>query len=328
LRRVRSDEEHIAAYVAYAEKFLHWASRGWSGEGQGVYVFNTAGLELLEMAARSGKVGVLEQTSASHEVEVTLIQQAAARYPGWGTPPAIGPERAAYMAREREEWQRASCIVCPSGFVKRSLTECGVPEDKLATVPYGVTVGAPRGVGLARRRRRPPRALFVGHVSLRKGAPLLYEAARRLKGAPVEFRAVGRLAVTEYGQRRLADFVDLIGPVARPRVWDEYLAADLFVFPSFCEGSATVVYEALAAGLPVVTTRNAGSVVRDGVDGFVVEAGDEGLFVERIREIAENDELREWMAGNALARALEFTQERYGDRLIAALSRCTGDRCS
>ena len=47
-------------------------------------------------------------------------------------------------------------------------------------------------------------------------------------------------------------------------------AADVFVFPSLFEGSAVVTYEALACGLPSVVTPDAGSVVRDGVEGFVV----------------------------------------------------------
>ena len=61
----------------------------------------------------------------------------------------------------------------------------------------------------------------------------------------------------------------------------EYLlGCDVFVFPTWMEGSAKAVYEALAVGLPVVTTPCAGSVVEDGKDGFIVPPGD----VESIRE--------------------------------------------
>ena len=49
-------------------------------------------------------------------------------------------------------------------------------------------------------------------------------------------------------------------------------AADVFVFPSLFEGSAVVTYEALACGLPSVVTPSAGSVVRDGAEGFLVPA--------------------------------------------------------
>ena len=51
-------------------------------------------------------------------------------------------------------------------------------------------------------------------------------------------------------------------------------AADVFVFPSLFEGSAVVTYEALACGLPCVVTPEAGSVVRDGVEGLVVPSAD------------------------------------------------------
>ena len=63
-------------------------------------------------------------------------------------------------------------------------------------------------------------------------------------------------------------------------------AADVFVFPSLFEGSAVVTYEALACGLPSIVTPNAGSVVRDGVDGFHVPAGDVGASPRRWNDSA------------------------------------------
>jgi glycosyltransferase involved in cell wall biosynthesis len=98
-----------------------------------------------------------------------------------------------------------------------------------------------------------------------------------------------------------------------------YAWADVFLLPSICEGSATACYEALAAGVPVITTENAGSVVRDGIDGFIVPIRDAGAIVERLEMLHRDRELLESMARGALQRASEFTVEKYGDRLIAAL---------
>jgi glycosyltransferase involved in cell wall biosynthesis len=102
---------------------------------------------------------------------------------------------------------------------------------------------------------------------------------------------------------------------------DHYAWADVFLLPTICEGSATACYEALAVGLPVVTTPNAGSVVRDGVDGFVVPIRESEAIVERLERLAEDRDLVDRMSTDALVRASEFTLAKYGERLITALIR-------
>jgi glycosyltransferase involved in cell wall biosynthesis len=76
--------------------------------------------------------------------------------------------------------------------------------------------------------------------------------------------------------------------VTRQEVRRHYQWADVFVFPSLCEGSAMVTYEALAAGLPVITTPNAGSVVRDGVDGFIVPIRDAEAIAAKLDLLARD----------------------------------------
>jgi len=69
----------------------------------------------------------------------------------------------------------------------------------------------------------------------------------------------------------------------------------------------------------VITTPNAGSVVRDGVDGFVVPIRDPEAIARSLDVLARNRELLTWMSENARERAREFTVEKYGERVIAAL---------
>jgi len=100
-----------------------------------------------------------------------------------------------------------------------------------------------------------------------------------------------------------------------------YSWADVFLLPSLCEGSATVCYEALAAGLPVITTPNAGSVVRDGVDGFIVPIRDAEAIAEKLDLLAKDRDLLAAMSANAVARSREFTLAKYSERLVATLTR-------
>ena len=98
----------------------------------------------------------------------------------------------------------------------------------------------------------------------------------------------------------------------------------MFFLPSLCEGSATVCYEALAAGLPVITTPNAGAVIRHGIEGYIVPIRDVNATVECLERLALNPDLLAVMSEAAVARAAEFTIACYGRRLLQELSRCSG----
>jgi glycosyltransferase involved in cell wall biosynthesis len=98
-----------------------------------------------------------------------------------------------------------------------------------------------------------------------------------------------------------------------------YRWADVLVLPSICEGSATVCYEALAAGLSVITTPNAGSVVRDGLDGFVVPIRDARALAEKLEQLASDPRLLADMSASAAARACEFTIAGYAERLLSVI---------
>jgi glycosyltransferase involved in cell wall biosynthesis len=88
-------------------------------------------------------------------------------------------------------------------------------------------------------------------------------------------------------------------------------AADVFVFPSLFEGSAVVTYEALACGLPSVVTPSAGSVVREGVEGFLVEPGDIEALASRMARLGSDPVLRATLSAAARSRAEAFDWPRY-----------------
>src|SRR5207253_1873937 len=107
--------------------------------------------------------------------------------------------------------------------------------------------------------------------------------------------------------------------VPRNEIHKHYEWADVFLLPSICEGSATVTYEALAAGLPVICTPNTGSVVTDGVDGFIVPAGDPHAIVERL-ELVSGPGMLETMSAAAIEKARDFTLNAYKRRALAVLA--------
>jgi glycosyltransferase involved in cell wall biosynthesis len=80
----------------------------------------------------------------------------------------------------------------------------------------------------------------------------------------------------------------------------------------------------MASGLPVITTENAGSMVRDGVDGYLVPLRDPGAIADKILALHGDAALRRAMALSARARAEQFTWQHYRDRLGAVLAGLSG----
>jgi glycosyltransferase involved in cell wall biosynthesis len=207
-------------------------------------------------------------------------------------------------------------FICPSEYVVDDLTRhYGIPRERTRMVPYGVSE---QWLDLETDCRRG-RVLFVGTAGLRKGIQYLGMAAERVRSkAELEFRVVGD-AVPAVKAQPACRHLNFIGRVPRDAIATEFAQADIFVLPTLAEGSAEVVYQALAAGLPVITTRAAGSVVRDGREGRLVPERDPEALADAILELTEDRQLRQRMASAARARARDFTWSRYTDRLLAQL---------
>lgn len=164
-----------------------------------------------------------------------------------------------------------------------------------------------------RQRRLPPRLLFVGRLEAGKGVDVLLEAWR---GSPRDGRTLalaGEGSLRRDIERAAKDFggsVELLGHLDRAQLAAAYREADVFVFPSRSDPWGLVINEAMAAGLPVITTDAPGAardLVYDGINGYVVRAGDvEGLRVamDKLCEVAD---LRAQMGQRSLARIADFS---------------------
>lgn len=315
-RRARSPDELMRSFLWAGRAFCRRvASRG-LGEAAGVYAFNSAALELFDAAKARGRRCVLEQTIVPRRVEHRLLQRERERFPAWRGEADGGRALERYCEREEAEWGLADRILCGSAFVRDGIAECGGPAERCIIVPYGVD----RRLALPPRPDRdgPLRVVVVGAVGLRKGSPHVLAAARRLRGKAV-FRMVGAVEAPPAAAAQLADAVELTGSVPHSAMAPHYAWADVFLLPSLCEGSATAVYEALAASLPVVCTPNSGSVVRDGTDGIIVPAADSESIVAALTRLTADPALRRHMGENAHARAAAFDLAAYGRSLTAAL---------
>lgn len=315
--RTRDVVEETSHAIWAGSVFSEMVARRGFHDAAGLYAFSGDALEQMRAAKQQGLWTAVEQMIAPRDVVETLLDQEMMRFPKWAGPVRDNPHARLFADREKAEWRLADVIVCPSEFVRKHVVACGGPEDRCVVVPYGVNASA--AIDRPARMPGPIRVLTVGEVGLRKGSPYVVEAARLMEGA-ARFRMAGRVRVPDDVKQEISQWVELRGIVPRSQIVEEFRWADVFLLPSLCEGSATAVYEALAAGLPVITTENTGSVVRDGIEGFIVPVCDPEAIATAVRALADNPELRRSMSTNALLRAAEHTVESYGERLLAALS--------
>jgi glycosyltransferase involved in cell wall biosynthesis len=304
---------HLRDNQAFARRV---AAAGFAG-ADAVYGFNGACLEYLQAARDGGLATILEQTSSPVEFEERMLAGERDRFQGWeaaGVPESVWRPMA---ERERAEWALADLVLAGSNHVREAMGQFGF-VGRCCVVPYGIDPAAyPHR--LRRAPHRPLRVLFVGNVRLLKGVGHLMEAARAIGPDRARFRAVGSINLTPLGRAALAEHVELLGPVPRSQVRSQYEWADLMVFPTLSEGSANVCYESLASGLPVLTTSNAGSVVRDGLDGMLMPAQDHAAIVAALNHVIDEPSLLEHWSAGAIQRAAEFTWPAYARRLLAAI---------
>jgi glycosyltransferase involved in cell wall biosynthesis len=115
--------------------------------------------------------------------------------------------------------------------------------------------------------------------------------------------------------------VTVVGPVPRNGVIGQLASFDVLLFPSTCEGSPGAVMEALASGLPVVTSPTAGTVVRHEKEGFVHAYDDVDALAAAIDRLASDKQLRREMSWAARQRVESFDVDVYGRGLVEVFGR-------
>jgi glycosyltransferase involved in cell wall biosynthesis len=217
----------------------------------------------------------------------------------------------------------AHFAITPSRFAQQSLIEAGMAGDAIAVVPYGIDTEEfkpkhfSRGAGTRRLR-----LIFVGSMIQRKGLGYLLDAMRRLRTEPVELVLVGRGARDDTLLEHYRDVpFRVVWHVPRQELVREMQAADVFVFPSLVESFAHVLLEAMAVGLPVITTTNTAGpdLLEEGRTGFVGEIRDVDFLVEKIRWFLDHREAVERMGTACQQEAALRTWPRFRREIRAAL---------
>jgi glycosyltransferase involved in cell wall biosynthesis len=298
LKKASADDIYdifISVGKRFNEKIL---ARGLDGIDT-IYSFNGASLELFESAKFQGIRCILDQVIAVSSLEHRLMLEEENNWKDWSISPFRVTESMLYNAqREKIEQELADHIICGSDFVRNSLIDDGIAEHKISVISLGRVKGRNSGELFPFHYKSTKdnntsmdslKILFVGLVGLRKGIPYLLEALRILENKiPFTCKIAGTIGIRQDKINDYQNLCEFLGQVPRTETTQLYQWADVFVLPSICEGSAMVTYEALMFGLPVITTYNAGSIVRDGVDGFIVPIRDAQAIADSLIKIFQD----------------------------------------
>jgi glycosyltransferase involved in cell wall biosynthesis len=273
----------------------------------------------VHLAGLQADVAVLVAGPLRRPVYVTVA--------GGGRGRELTPLRSVAWLTRHAGLRRAARVQAISEEIAAGLIQLGVPQDKVVRIPNGLDMTrflqrTDQDRAAARRHLQLPAepvvVLYAGRFARHKGVPDLLDAWRstsQLRGAVLVL--VGTQAPD-----------DPIGPVDQDEhvivhnwtdhIQEYYKASDIVVLPSYAEGMPIVLLEAMACGLAVVATRvgAAPQMIRDGVDGLLVDPGDRLGLGMALNRLVQDRGLRDQM-GKAAASTV---RDRYAiESVVAAI---------
>lgn len=217
------------------------------------------------------------------------------------------------IKRKLMEYELADYILVGSQFVKDTFIENGIDEKKLKVVNYGYDNSVFKSYK-NKNNDDTLRIIFVGQIGYRKGVKYILEAIYNLKksGLNIELTLVGNIDDDfKYIIKKYEEIINYKGFMKVQELVDEYNKNDLFIFPSLCEGSARVTYEAAACGLPLLVTHSSGSIVEDMITGIVIQEKSTDSIEKAISLLYSDRNLLEYMKQNILKEIKKYTWENY-----------------
>lgn len=218
---------------------------------------------------------------------------------------------------------QADYILVNSDFVKDTCIYEGLEPDKISVIYLGVDDKFFNYLPEKRsysKNKETIRFLFVGFFDRRKGANEIINAFSKLTDTNWTLDIVGNVSkdIKDTNQKFLKlNNVKTHGFMLRDDIAKLMSRSDVFIFPSLVEGSARVVFEAMASGCYIITTKNSGSIVENGIHGTLISPGYSDELLAVVEKLIENrDGISEIGLYNAKIIKENYLQSQYGKKLL------------
>lgn len=268
----------------------------------------------------------------------TIVSEAINTHPGnrreilaresrtWG----LAPVPTALARRETrivDEVFASDVLLAPTRTVAESYRSRGY-AGQIETIPYAANISAftPPVAGRPSRPGEALRVLCVGQIGLRKGQLYLLEATQRMRPR-IALTLVGSIApdARPVLQRYAGDFRH-IERAPHHQIRELLQEHDVFILPSLEEGLAVSLCEAMATGIAVVATAEAGAeeLLTDGVDGLLIPPANSNAIQDALQQLGDDPDLRVRLGHAARAAAERHNWARYARRLAELYARLHG----
>lgn len=286
--------------------------------------YNGSAVEAFRLAKSRGRICILDRTIGDFRYYNRVIAEQAAIYPQFftGEEPLIDDRR---IALDDEEYALADRIVVGSQFCRQTIVDSSpVPgiADKIDVLPYccnnhdfRVSAGPPRVP-----REGPVKFLFVGRISQRKGIHLLLEAIARFDRSEATLTLLGKMLIPKAAFAPYADRVMHVPSVTPGEVSQIMGEHHVLVLPSFFEGSAITLLEALSCGMAIIQSPQAGNGA-SAATGIVLAANTADDLEAAMRQAVDDRERIGLWRANAQLEAKRYDFGAYRDNVAALLAR-------
>ena len=284
-----------------------------------VHSYEDCSLWQFQEAKRLGKACIYDMPIGYYPAWEKTQMELARRFVDWLPAGGLPSSRYVRPRQKHQEMELADLVLAPSSFVEQTIRAFH-PYKAISLAPYGVDLEfwtpCARNEGSEMLR-----FIYAGQISLRKGIPVLLQAWERAELRSAELQLVGSWNLSESRRTALPRGVNHVSVLSSEALREHYRRADVFVLPSFFEGLALVLLEALACGLPAIATpATGGSDVLTETSGRLLRVGDLDGLVDALRWFDKNRGLLPMMSLAARKRAEECTWDRYRQAVTNATS--------
>lgn len=274
------------------------------------FAYDTGFFEAAEYCKSQGIKTVLGQMDPGI-IEQDIIYAERQKWPGWEN--NCTPVPKLYNDRRKMEWDSADVIVVNSKWSHDALIQQGVKANKIKIIPLAYENPSPHHQQSANNNlpSKRLRILWLGSVILRKGIQYLIEAAKSLP--EIDFTIAGPIIINPKVVEQAPKNMIFLGKVERSTTSQLYQSHDVFILPTLSDGFAITQIEALAHGLPVITTDKCGDVISHGIDGLIIESASSHAIKEAIFQLDKNREDLFKFQRNTLKKSKKFSLDRLYD---------------
>jgi glycosyltransferase involved in cell wall biosynthesis len=311
---VKNSEERNRWVFWHNAQFDRWVASRLGSFGNLAFGYESASVYTFRRASELGIPRVLYQPIACAEKALSLLGEEKTRFPVLADTLRYNwfPEHE--LEGRREERERADAVFCASTFTKQSLMEVGVSPEKIFVEPYGVDQSV-----FSPSENKFPRfsVIWAGSYTQTKGIGYLLEALALDPVPGIELVLAGY----PYGSDAVSLYegrvrVRRLGHISRQELGAIMGRCHAHVFPTLIDGFGRNIIEAMASGLPVITTPNCAGpdLIEDGVTGFIIPIRHVEAICEKLAWIHDNPQEAAQMGERARERVSGLTQPDYRKR--------------